>query len=198
MNSNLSNSAYISCISYSSCNGNTGFTLAELLVSMAILAALAALAAPSFNNLLNRQAISHQAWEVRRALELARSLAVAEQQVWKVCMADLNLQCVKQQGQRLLVFRDSNNDHLVNGQDKLQLNLQIQSRNIRLSASGRSYIRFKGSGEALDSGNFLFCGNDKTSQYGRQTIVFRSGRVRLSTDTDGDSYDDAGGKKIIC
>ena len=123
---------------------------------------------------------------------------MAEQQVWKVCMADLNLQCVKQQGQRLLVFRDSNNDHLVNGQDKLQLNLQIQSRNIRLSASGRSYIRFKGSGEALESGNFSFCGNHKSSQYGRQTIVFRSGRVRLSTDTDGDSYDDVGGKKISC
>lgn len=196
MNSNHSDSAS-SKSTYNS-NSDKGFTLAELLVSMTILAVLAALAVPSFNNLLNRQAISQQAWEVRRALELARGLAVAEQQVWKVCMADLNLQCVKQQGQRLLVFRDSNNDHLVNGQDKLQLNLQIQSRNIRLSASGRSYIRFKGSGEALDSGNFLFCGNDKTSQYGRQTIVFRSGRVRLSTDTDGDSYDDAGGKKIIC
>ena len=196
MNSNHNNSAS-SKSTYNS-NSDKGFTLAELLVSMAILAVLAALAVPSFNNLLNRQAISQQAWEVRRALELARGLAVAEQQVWKVCMADLNLQCVKQQGQRLLVFRDSNNDHLVNGQDKLQLNLQIQSRNIRLSASGRSYIRFKGSGEALDSGNFLFCGNDKSSQYGRQTIVFRSGRVRLSTDTDGDSYDDAGGKKISC
>lgn len=196
MNSNHSDSAS-SKSTYNS-NSDKGFTLAELLVSMTILAVLAALAVPSFNNLLNRQAISQQAWEVRRALELARGLAVAEQQVWKVCMADLNLQCVKQQGQRLLVFRDSNNDHLVNGQDKLQLNLQIQSRNIRLSASGRSYIRFKGSGEALDSGNFLFCGNDKSSQYGRQTIVFRSGRVRLSTDTDGDSYDDAGGKKISC
>ncbi len=196
MNSNHSDSAS-SKSTYNS-NSDKGFTLAELLVSMTILAVLAALAVPSFNNLLNRQAISQQAWEVRRALELARGLAVAEQQVWKVCMADLNLQCVKQQGQRLLVFRDSNNDHLVNGQDKLQLNLQIQSRNIRLSASGRSYIRFKGSGEALDSGNFLFCGNDKSSQYGRQTIVFRSGRVRLSTDTDGDSYDDVGGKKISC
>lgn len=196
MNSNHSDSAS-SKSTYNS-NSDKGFTLAELLVSIAILAVLATLAIPSFNNLLDRQAISQQAWEVRRALELARGLAVAEQQVWKVCMADLNLQCVKQQGQRLLVFRDSNNDHLVNGQDKLQLNLQIQSRNIRLSASGRSYIRFKGSGEALDSGNFLFCGNDKSSQYGRQTIVFRSGRVRLSTDTDGDSYDDAGGKKISC
>ena len=196
MNSNHSDSAS-SKSTYNS-NSDKGFTLAELLVSMTILAVLAALAVPSFNNLLNRQAISQQAWEVRRALELARGLAVAEQQVWKVCMADLNLQCVKQQGQRLLVFRDSNNDHLVNGQDKLQLNLQIQSRNIRLSASGRSYIRFKGSGEALDSGNFSFCGNDKSSQYGRQTIVFRSGRVRLSTDTDGDSYDDVGGKKISC
>ena len=196
MNSNHSDSAS-SKSTYNS-NSDKGFTLAELLVSIAILAVLATLAIPSFNNLLDRQAISQQAWEVRRALELARGLAVAEQQVWKVCMADLNLQCVKQQGQRLLVFRDSNNDHLVNGQDKLQLNLQIQSRNIRLSASGRSYIRFKGSGEALDSGNFLFCGNDKSSQYGRQTIVFRSGRVRLSTDTDGDSYGDAGGKKISC
>lgn len=181
-----------------SCTSYQGFTLVELLFSMAILAILVSLTAPSFNNMLNRQAVSHQAWEVRRALELARGLAVADQQTWKVCMADIDRQCVKQRGQRLLVFRDNNNDHLLNGDEKLQLDLKIQSKNIRLRASGRSYIRFNGSGEALDSGHFLFCGNDSASEYGRQTIVFRSGRVRLSTDTDGDSYDDAGGKKISC
>ncbi|MGB2218022.1 MAG: hypothetical protein ACPHZ8_06680, partial [Porticoccaceae bacterium] len=64
-------------------------------------------------------------------------------------------------------------------------------------ASGRSYVRFKASGEAMDSGNFLVCGKGG-GDYGRKTIVFRSGRVRLSKDTDGDGYDDLRGVKITC
>lgn len=68
-----------------------------------------------------------------------------------------------------------------------------------MSASfGRPYIRFTRSGEALDSGNLEVCSADQSVDYGRQAIVFRSGRIRLSSDSDGDGYDDVGGTKIAC
>ncbi|MGB1403284.1 MAG: GspH/FimT family pseudopilin [Porticoccaceae bacterium] len=175
----------------------TGLTLVELIIGLAILAVLLSLASPSFQRFTNRQIIRHQIWELRRALELARGLAVAQQTIWKVCMATNNHHCVKQGGQRLLVFQDSDNDHRRDATESLHLDLQNSSTIVTLSASGRSYVRFKASGEAMDSGNFLVCGKGG-GDYGRKTIVFRSGRVRLSKDTDGDGYDDLRGVKITC
>ena len=174
-----------------------GLTLVELIIGLAILAVLLSLASPSFQRFTDRQIIRHQIWELRRALELARGLAVTQQTIWKVCMATNNHHCVKHAGQRLLVFQDSNKNHRRDAAESLHLDLQNSSTIITLSASGRSYVRFKPSGEAMDSGNFLVCakGGD---DYGGKTIVFRSGRVRLSKDTDGDGYDDSRGVKITC
>ncbi len=59
-------------------------------------------------------------------------------------------------------------------------------------------MRFKGSGEALDSGNFLVCSENQSVTYGRQTIIFHSGRIRLSRDSDNDGHDDRGGVNIRC
>ena len=174
-----------------------GLTLVELIIGLAILAILLGLASPSFQRFTNRQIIRHQIWELRRALELARGLAVTQQTIWKVCMATNNYHCVKQGGQRLLVFQDSNKNHRRDATESLHLDLHNPSTIITLSASGRSYVRFKASGEAMDSGNFLVCGKGG-GDYGRKTIVFRSGRVRLSKDTDGDGYDDLRGVKITC
>ena len=50
----------------------------------------------------------------------------------------------------------------------------------------------------LESGNIEVCSTNQAVDYGRQAIVFRSGRIRLSSDSDGDGYDDAGGTKIEC
>lgn len=171
--------------------------MVELIIGLAILAVLFGLASPSLKSFFDRQVIRHQVWELRRALELARGLAVAQQKIWKVCMATDNRHCVKEGGQRLLVFQDSNSDHRVDVSENLQLDLHNASTIVTLSASGRSYVRFKASGEAMDSGNFLVCA-EGGGDYGRKTIVYRSGRVRLSKDTDGDGYDDSRGVRITC
>lgn len=176
----------------------SGFTFIELLVSLTILSILLSLAAPSFHRTLTRTAIKTQAWEIRRALELARGLALTQQQIWKVCIANSAAQCVKQTGERLLVFRDSNNDYRVNGSDVLYRDHHLSDLDIKLSASGRLAIRYKPNGEAMDSGNFLICGKNHLTDFGRQTIIFRSGRVRLSKDIDNDGYDEKGAQKIQC
>ena len=175
-----------------------GFTVVELMVTLAIAAILLAVAVPSFTLFAQKRAISQKTVQVRNALELARGLVLSQRQVWTVCTVDASNSCVSSAGLRLLVFRDDNDDKDFNTGEMLHQDIDIDSIELEISASGRPYIRFARSGEALESGNIEVCSTNQAVDYGRQAIVFRSGRIRLSNDSDGDGYDDTGGTKIEC
>jgi len=174
-----------------------GYTLVELLVSLAVFACLLSLVLPSYSGYKSRRAVSLKAWEIKRSLEFARSLAVTQNKLLKVCSATAGYQCVKRFGARLLVFYDQNGDHQWSQGEPLYRDTELGKFDIKLSASRRAYIRFKGSGESLESGNFLVC-LVGAEDFGRQVIVFRSGRIRLSKDSDKDGYDDKSGQQIVC
>jgi type IV fimbrial biogenesis protein FimT len=175
-----------------------GFTLLELIVTLAIAAILLVIATPSFTNFAQKRAVIQKTLQVRGALELARGLAVSQHQIWKVCTVNASNVCVKKDGVRLLVFRDDNTDHSFTPGESLHQDIDINAIKIELAASGRNYIRFSGTGESMESGSYEVCAQDTNFDYGRRVIIFRSGRVRLSSDTDGDGYDDSGGVKIEC
>jgi len=174
-----------------------GYTLVELLVSLVVLSCLLSLALPSYSGYKSRRAISIKTWEIKRSLEFARSLAVTQNKILKVCSATAGYQCVRRFGERLLVFQDQNGDHQWTQGEPLYRDTELGKFDIKLSASRRAYIRFKGSGESLESGNFLVC-LASAEDFGRQVIVFRSGRIRLSKDINKDGYDDKSGQQIIC
>ena len=71
-----------------------GFTIVELMVTVAIAAILLAVAVPSFTSFAQKRAISQKTVEVRNALELARGLALSQRQVWTVCTVDASNSCV--------------------------------------------------------------------------------------------------------
>jgi type IV fimbrial biogenesis protein FimT len=176
-----------------------GFTLLELIITLAIAAILLVIATPSFTNFAQKRAVSQKTVQVRGALELARGLAVSQHQVWTVCTVNAANACVKEDGLRLIVFLDDNLDNSFSAGESLQQDIDINSVQMELAASfGRSYIRFSGTGEAMESGNYQICSQDQNFAFGRQVIIFRSGRVRLSSDSDGDGYDDNSGVKIEC
>ncbi len=175
------------------------FTLLELIITLAIAAILLVIATPSFTSFAQKRTVSQKTIQVRGALELARGLAISQRQIWTVCTVNALNACVKEEGVRLLVFRDNNLDNSFSPGESLHQDIDLNAAQIELSASfGRSYIRFSEKGEAMESGNYEVCSQNQSFAYGRQVIIFRSGRVRLSSDSDGDGYDDNGGVKIEC
>ena len=171
-----------------------GFTIVELMITLAIAAILLAVAVPSFTDFVQKRAVSQKTLQVRNALELARGLALSQRQVWTVCTVDASNSCVSSAGVRLVVFRDDNDNNDFNAGEMLQQDIDINSTAVQMSASfDRPYMRF-----ARNGGNIEVCSASQTVAYGRRAIVFRSGRIRLSSDSDGDGFDDTGGTKIEC
>ena len=64
---------------------NQGFTLIELMVTVAIMAIIATMAAPSFNNLLIKQNLKTTAYNMRDTLKEARSRAMLNRNETVVC-----------------------------------------------------------------------------------------------------------------
>ena len=175
-----------------------GFSLFEMLICISILSILLFISLPSMSSMTSNQRVSTQITQIRQALYLARSLAVTQGQIWKVCLMDVTNSCVKEGGKSLVVFRDDNNDHQLNSNETVKKTSEIRGVKIKLSASNRAYMRFKITGESLESGNFQVCSSDLSNPYGRQVIVYRSGRVRLSVDADNDGYHESSNGTVNC
>lgn len=62
-----------------------GFTLIELMVTIAVMAIIALIAAPSFNELLVQQKLKSTAYSMRETLKLARSHALMSRSETVVC-----------------------------------------------------------------------------------------------------------------
>lgn len=175
----------------------SGYSLVELLVSVTIFLCLSSLVIPSFSSINNRRAVSLKVWEIKRTLEYARSLAATQNKFITVCVATEDYRCVKQHGSRLLVFDDQYTDYQWVPKEPLYRDVKLGNAAVKLSVSGRSYVRFDGSGASLGSGNFLVC-IPGAEGFGRQVIFFYSGRIRLSKDSNRDGYDDKSGSSILC
>jgi len=175
------------------------FTLIELMVTVAIAAILLGIAVPSFNDFIQKRAVNLKTVEVRGALELARGLAISQRQTWKVCTVDALNSCVLKDGVRLIVFRDDNSNNALDVGESLHADVALNALDLKLSVGlGQTSLAFRGSGEALLGGNFEICSENSSFDFGRRAIVFISGRIRLSSDSDADGYDDTGGVKIQC
>lgn len=169
----------------------------ELLVVLMVFSCLSIMVIPSYFDYQNRHKVGLKAWEVKRSLELARSIAVAKYRRVKACPADENYVCVSQLAKRFLVFIDVNADHQWSSGEPKYKDIAIGDFKIKLSAVGRPFIRFKPTGESMESGNIMIC-NPSKSDFARQVIVFSSGRIRFSIDKNADGYDEKSGIPIDC
>ena len=161
-----------------------GFSLLELIISIAVLASLTSLAIPSFAAMLARNKVITQTNAVFEALYIARSHAISKQKNVHVCpiQIDDNTRCGDNLGYNAnwsggwLIFADNNrNANLDKSDEILQIVEMPKSINIVFNQRGR--LRFFPDGSARSAG-FYMC--DKAQSNYKHIYLLHSGRARVN------------------
>lgn len=157
-----------------------GFSLIELMITIAVLAILVALAAPSFSSIINANRITGQTNELVSSLQLARMEAVRRNEAVRVCRTSNGTTCDTTTGAWTgwLTVVDRNNEVLRSGTVKAP---------VRVSSTAAA-VRFGGDGLArTTAGGTLFAGTittcmPTTSPPQNRRIISIVGGSRVSSD----------------
>ena len=164
-----------------------GFTLVELMVTVAIVGILAAIGAPSFKDMLNQTRASSLANELAASLNLARSEAIKRGTRVSVCksanITDSSPICSTtanwQDG--WLVFVDKSTSGTFDGTDTpLKVGQPSNSSAvITLNINSDNYISYLPSGSSPSNGTLSIC----VGGIQRSIIIITTGRNRFSKGT---------------
>ncbi|MDR1995507.1 GspH/FimT family pseudopilin [Azonexus sp.] len=168
-----------------------GFTLIELIVTIAVMTILLTIAVPSFLDLVRNNRLESALGEVQYSLTYARSEAVTRRQLITVCPTTNGSTCngaAWQDG--LLIFVDPNLPNTLpaarqqpNANDILK-HIQFGASGLQITGSNGLFISFLPSGNAVGNGDTLrFC-DARTGSYGRQLQLFLVGRTESSRGTN--------------
>ena len=174
-----------------------GYTLHELMVTLAIAGSLGTLAAGA-GNLIERNRLVAITNTLVGHLHLARSEAVTRGMRITLCQSPDGRACGRsdQWERGWLLFVDNNRNRRIDRNEKIVYTHASLAPGYTLrwrgSMGSNYYLSFKPNGGTNKVGTFSLCGPDGASQ-ARTVIVFRSGRVRTSTRKPGGKPPDCPG-----
>ncbi|WP_417532143.1 GspH/FimT family pseudopilin [Marinobacter lipolyticus] len=178
-----------------------GFTLVELLFTLAIVAVITGLAAPAMDNLIQTNRRHTAVSDLITMINLARNTAIMEQQTITLCPLDKDRQCATDWTGIITVFRDPESDKTLDHDNQIIRISQVPEGGYwTANTSSRPYFRFMPTGIANYAiGNMIWCPDNKDPARAAQLIINRGGRIRLSKDTNGDGIvENASGTPITC
>lgn len=183
-------------------NKQQGFTLVELMVTIAIVATLMAIALPNFNSFLVETRVDNEISHLQRMLLTARNTAINAEQTVTLCPLDASNDCDTNWQNELSVFIDIDGDktyepatdeRVVAVKAKINTNDKLQY--------GQDSIIYTPTGSitgGVSTSPFKYCPKDYPAK-SRGITVSTSGRSYVTSDTDTDGIDeDRSGNEITC
>lgn len=167
-----------------------GFSLIEMMVSLAVLAILSAYAYPAFDSMLQRQRQATSINALISTLYHVRSEAIMRNRDVMVCKSRDGLDCTRsgEWEQGWLVFEDSNRNRVRDSNEGvISRQPALNKITIYYRAFGSDhYLIYTAAGITKTNGTYTFC--DASGAVGaRAVIVYKTGRPRTSaTRSDGD------------
>lgn len=161
-----------------------GYSLAEMLVAVAVLSLILSLGVPSYSNLVlnNRQVGTVN--ELVASLQLARSEAITRNQRVTVCSSDNGVNCIAPSwSSGVIVFVDTDGNRQVNGTDTLLREVDGFDNLDVNSAGFDNFLVYRPNGRMMtdnlltNSGQFSVC-DQRGPTYGRVLAIDVSGRPR--------------------
>ncbi|MFT4614626.1 MAG: type IV fimbrial biogenesis protein FimT [Bacteroidia bacterium] len=174
-----------------------GFTIVELLVTLAVVGVLLAIGAPAYSKMTKDNRMQSEAFALRGALMSARSEAQTLRATVTVCRTANALDCSDGDwGVGYMVFVDTDQDLVLDGVGDANGEQLIQSRvintvGVNISFSqGADFVRFDSYGNTVGSnGTFIVC-DDRGDEEARGLIVSAVGTLQTAQD-DGEGVDSA-------
>lgn len=174
-----------------------GFTLIELMVTLALAAVLLTVGVPSFRAFIQNNRLATQLNEFVTALNVARSEAIKRARTMTVCKSADGATCTTagQWQQGWIVFLDVDGDGTVDAGDGDEV-FRVQAAllpGFTMNAGTRHRVTYSPSGLAIGfTGTWTLCDPERKVQRARGAYLSNTGRVRLAEDTDGDGVRDNG------
>lgn len=187
-----------------------GFTLIEIIVTLAVFSILVAVAAPSFNAFTDSSRRASEVNNISGALAYARSEAIKRNSNVSVCArtstvgAETCSAVANDWRFGWMIFDDTDADGILDaGETLLRLFGPISIGSVITETSGNATlaITFRGSGFiTVANAEFQYCGPQNKVSNARAIIMSKTGRARLSIDTaDADhTHEDASGTNLTC
>jgi len=180
-----------------------GFTIIELMITVAILAIVVMIGVPSFADVIKKNQIKASLQGFSTALKYARSEGVKQSSSVTICASSDQATCTGNWNQGWVVFKDvdsagdfdAGTDTLLRVHDAIDTNHTLVFDH---ATSGRVTFLSRGytSGQF---GTFKLCGPDNEDKYARGIILQKTGSLRYSIDSGGNGiYEDASGSDFSC
>ncbi len=181
---------------------NKGFTIIELMISIAILGIITAIAMPSLTTFIVAMRVDNEISQLHRLILTARNTAISMSQNVTLCPLNSSNACSNDWDKELSVFIDLNGNSIYESATNETLIKVKQPANSddTLTYTGFSRITFAPTGQLSSALNsiFKYCPNGY-ADLSRAVVVSRSGRSYQSSDLDGDGKDEIrGGAEVVC
>lgn len=177
-----------------------GFTIIELMITVALVAIIAGLGIPSFRDVIAKNRIISSINEFHQGVRLARAEAVKRSDDVVFCASSNQTSCTGGWGSGWLIYQDADGDSVVDSNEIIRVGEPVYSGyTLSYSGTGTS-LTFTGRGLLSTSGGtFKLCGSDKDAKRARGIILLTTGATRRSLDTDGSGIqEDDGGDDFSC
>ena len=179
-----------------------GFTLVELLATLAVVGITLSVALPSYSSMIGNTKSDITVDAFLTLFSLARSRAVLSDQIVTICPTDDFINCSGDWRHALMIFTDKDNSKSISGSDRLIQTYNAQDNGIKLEIhpSRKNYFQYSETGLSHGTpGNIVFCSNTGNIKFARQIVISFTGRIRVSRDTNHDGIvDDAYGRSLTC
>jgi len=176
--------------------GQRGFNLLELLIAISILGVITAIAVPSFQSISINSNLSTETNDLVASLRYARSEAAKQGLNVTVCSANAGLTACSGSADwstGWLVVDSGGN--VLNVREALPADTATEMDIV----GGTGAIVFNRNGFSSSARTIKLCGPDNSARRARGVIVSVDGRVRLATDSNGNSIaEDRSGTDLGC
>jgi type IV fimbrial biogenesis protein FimT len=181
-----------------------GFSIVELLVSLAVAGLLFGYAIPGFSDLLASQRTIAAVNQILGSVHFARHAAITQRATVALCPAQGTV-CARRNEWHLgsLVFKDRDldgvrdaNEPVIAQRPALRAGERVSWRSFR----NKSYLQFRSTGlTSWQNGSFQYCPASGDPRHSKVIIINAQGRATKSRDANNDGIDeDASGKPLRC